>query len=199
MDWFAPAAREGTSTRVPEVVGRIPWASAQPRHSVTRANSDRLDLAVAAAVERLAESVLAGVAVAALYGAQDVLSVGAVLPGSSPSWLATDLDLLVHLVRLSAASGVVLPHGVAGAPQPDQAQPSGHLSASRECFREVADVLTRMSVAEEVTVECREEALRLLRQVERRARHLADGHPGAGDQGTRSVYDHGYFPGELLG
>lgn len=198
MDRFL-AAVEGGPSPVAEAVERTSRASGQPRHSATGTSPDRLDLAVAAAVERLAENVLAGVQVAALYGTKDVVSVGAVLPGGSPSWLAADLDLLVHLVRLSAATGVVLPPGVAGAPQPDQAQPSEHLDASWECYQEVIDVLTRMSVADEVIVGCREDALRLLRQLGRRARHLKDGHPGAGGSRSRGTYDRDYIPGELLG
>jgi hypothetical protein len=163
------------------------------------ADPGRLDLAVAHAVERLAESVLAGVQVAAHFGTQDALSAGAVLPGGSPSWLAADLDLLVHLVRLSAAAGVVLPHGVAGAPSAELVHPPAHLDASRDCYGEIIEVLSRMSVAEEVPATCRDDALRLLRQVERRVHHLDDGHPGMAGRPPQSVYDREYVPGELLG
>jgi hypothetical protein len=163
------------------------------------ADPGRLDLAVARAVERQAENVLAGVQVAALYGAEDSLSVGAVLPGGSPSWLAADLDLLVQLVRLAAAAGVVLPHGVAGAPGQELAEPTAQLAASRDCYREVIEVLSWMSVSEEVSGTIRDDALRLLRQVERRVHHLDQGHPGMVGKPHNSVYDHEFIPGELLG
>lgn len=197
MDWFLTTA---TKTQpASSSVGEAARPGGPPRHMAEGADPGRLDLAVARAVERQAENVLAGVQVAAHYGAEDLLSEDAALPGGSPSWLAADLDLLVQLVRLAAAAGVVLPHGVAGAPSADLAGPTAQLAASRDCYREVIEVLSWMSVSDEVPGTCRDDALRLLRQVERRVHHLDEGHPGMAGKPHNSVYDHEFIPGELLG
>lgn len=174
--------------------------SGAPRHSAQGDDPGRLDLAVARAVERQTENVLAGVQVAALFGAEGSLNTGAVLPGGSPTWLSADLDLLVQLVRLSAAAGVVLPHGVAGAPGAERADPEAQLAASRDCYRDVIGVLSMMSVSDEIPPTCRDDALRLLRQAERRVHHLDEDHPAMRDR-TRpeSPYEHEFIPGELLG
>lgn len=201
MDWFLMAAEETSTAPDPALTARGDSTGrlGPPHHMAQGADPARLDLAVAHSVERLAETVLAGVQVAALYGAEDQLSVGAVLPGGSPSWLAADLDLLVQLVRLSTAAGVVLPHGVSGTPSSELTRPTAHLASCRDCYREVIDVLSRMSVAEEVPATCRDDALRLLRLVERRVRHLGDGHPGLSSLPVQSAYNHEFIPGELLG
>lgn len=201
MDWFLTTATETAPALAPPVTGPgpAPRAAGQPRHIAPGADPDRLDLAVAHAVEQQTEFVLAGIQVAALYGDHESLSVGAVLPGGSPTWLSADVDLLVQLVRLAAAAGVVLPHGVAGAPSPDLAEPTAQLAASRDGYRDVIEVLSRMSVAEEVPATCRDDALRLLRQVERRVHHLDDGHPGMSVHGRQSAHRHEFIPGELLG
>jgi hypothetical protein len=201
MDWFLmteaeTASTPGASAPAGEIAGR---PVGQPRHLAPGADPGRLDLAVARGVERLAETLLAGVQVAALHGAADIPGTGAGLPGGAPSWLAADLDLLVQLVRLSAAAGVVLSPGVAGAPSPDLAHPSAHLVAARDCYREVIDVLSRMSVADEVPGSCRDDALRLLRQVERRVHHLDEGHPAMPTKSRQSLFDREFIPGELLG
>jgi hypothetical protein len=206
MDWFmmteaetAPVPR--VSAAVAETVAR---PAGQPRPMASGADPGRLDLALAQGVERLAETLLAGVQVAALYDTADAPGADAVRPGCSPSWLGADLDLLVQLVRLSLAAGVVLPHGVAGAPSPDLAHPAAHLAATRDCYREMINTLSRLSVAAEAPGTCRDDALRLLRQVERRVHHVDDGHPDGSArrrQGQRDhgLYDHEFIPGELLG
>jgi len=206
MDWFlrteaetAPAPR--VSAPVAEAVAR---PAGQPYHMAPGADPGRLDLALAHGVERLTETLLAGVQVAALYDAADTPGMAAVLAGGSPSWLEADLNLLVRLVRLSVAAGVVLPHGVAGAASPHLAQPAAYLAAIRDCYREMIDTLSRLSVAVEVPGTCRDDALRLLRQVERRVHHLDDEHPGGSASRRQSpcdhgLYDHEFIPGELLG
>jgi hypothetical protein len=196
MDWFLMATAE---TAAAGSVDPRTRPGGQARHIAPGAEGGRLDLAVARAVERHAETVLAGVQVAALFGPQRSLSTGAVLPGGSPTWLAADLDLLVQLVRLSAAAGVVLPHGVAGAPGPELVEPVAQLAASRDCYRDVIEVLSAMSVSDEVPPPCRDDALRLLRQVERRVQHLDDGHPAVGDRSGSTAAEREFIPGELLG
>jgi hypothetical protein len=167
-----------------------------------RADPRRLDLAIATVVQRQAEVLLAGVRVAALHGGQNPLNSGAVLPGGCPTWLAADLDLMVHLVRLAEAAGVVVPDVAAGSLCGDLADPREHLLSSQACYGELLDVLARMSTADEVAPPCREGALRLLRQVERRVRHLDDGHPAAADVPRARLAGGGrggFIPGELLG
>ncbi|HET9653895.1 MAG TPA: hypothetical protein VFP72_00945 [Kineosporiaceae bacterium] len=213
MDWYLTAAADAVATTTAVAGGPAPEPdlarepsarSSGARHSAPGGDPRRLDLAIARVIEQQAESVLAGVQVAALYDAGDPLGYGAVLPGGCPSWLAADLDLLVQMVRLSAAAGVVLAHGVAGAPPVSLTDPGAHLAASRACYREVIDVLSRMSIADEVSTGCRDEALRLLRQVERRVHHLDETHPGMAERPvTRSAggyeREREYIPGELLG
>ncbi len=198
MDWqlMATTGTPGGPARRPGGARHLAETGGLPR-----VNPDRLDLAVAALVERLAAVVQAGVQVAALHSRDDPLSSGAVLPGGSPSWLAADLDLLVQLVRLAAAAGVVLPGAVAVPPSENLTEPQEHLQAGRSCYRDLIDVLGRLSLADEVPPPCRDDALRLLRQVERRVQHLDDGHPAAGDPPTNGfAARHGEFiPGELLG
>lgn len=223
MDWFVTTAAERSPAPAEHRAGTTARVGGQPRHMRAGADPDRLDLALVRAVERQTETVLRGVQVAAFHGETGIrgetdvhgdtgrhggtLSYGD--PGSpgagpapsdgSPAWLAADVDLLVQLVRLAAAAGVVLPHGVAGVSAADPGVPSSHLAASRDCYREVIHVLGRMSVAEEVPVGCRDDALRLLRQVERRVRDLNAGAPGTADHPRRGVFDHEFIPGELLG
>jgi hypothetical protein len=164
-----------------------------------RVDRNRLDLAIARVIELQVEAVMAGVHVAALCRGGDGLGSGAVLPGGSPAWLSADLDVLVQFVRLAAAAGVVLPDGVAGAHSADLSDPAAHLAAVRDCYRELIGVLSRMSVADEVWGPCRDDALRLLRQVERRVHHLDDEHPGRAATPRHSLYQHDFIPGELLG
>lgn len=206
MDWFLMTEAEtAPAPRAPAPVGEaVARPAGQHRHLPPGADPGRLDLALAHGVERLAETVLAGVQVAALYDTADTPGAAAVLPGGRPSWLGADLDLLVQLVRLSVAAGVVLPHGVAGAPSPDLAHPAAHLAATRDCYREMIDTLSRLSVAADLSGTCRDDALRLLRQVERRVHHLDDEHPSRSarrrqSQGDHGLYDHEFIPGELLG
>jgi hypothetical protein len=208
LDVAAPAAVPGAAPAA--VPGAAPTGVPGPGRpdglGAPGPDPRRLDLAIARVIDQQAESVLAGVRVAALHETADPLSYGAVLPGGSPTWLAADLDLLVQLVRLAAAAGVVLPHGVSGSPSADLADPDAQLEAARAGYRDVIDVLGRMSVADEVAPTCRDDALRLLRQVERRVHHLDEGHPALVDRRRPGHHGHHayerqseYIPGELLG
>jgi hypothetical protein len=211
MDWFLTTATDGRPAPAP--IGDLAPAPApgtepgtepargtgQPRHMAPRGDPNRLDLAVARVIELQAEAVMTGAQVAALCADSDRLGSGAVLPGGSPAWLSADLDVLVQFVRLAVAAGVILPDGVAGAPSAGLTEPVAHLAAVRDCYRELIDVLSRMSVADEVQATCRDDALRLLRQVERRVHHLDDEHPGRTASPRRGVYDRDFIPGELLG
>jgi hypothetical protein len=199
MDWFLTTATDSRPAPTPPGDLAPIGADGQPRHRAVRVDQERLDLAVARVIELQAASVMAGVQVAALCADGDRLGSGAVLPGGSPAWLSADLDVLVQFVRLAAAAGVVLPDGVTGAPSADLTEPVAHLAAVRDCYRELIGVLSRMSVADEVWVTCRDDALRLLRQVERRVRHLDDEHPGRPASPRHSVYERDFIPGELLG
>lgn len=226
MDRFVTAAAQHPSDLAGPSARTASRAGGQPRHMRPGADPDRLDLAVARAVELQAETVLRGVQVAAVHGdgpwsdapgsgapgpgdagsdapglpgMQDPPDAGPVPFGGGPAWLAADVDLLVQLVRLATAAGVVLPHGVAGASPAGPVTPSAHLAASRDCYREMIDVLARTSTAEEVPAGCRDDALRLLRRIERRARHLNTERPWTAGHRRPGGFDHEFIPGELLG
>lgn len=200
MDWHLMT--DSGPGPVSSAASPVPPGVPAPSRPSRVADPGRMDLALAAVIERQAHVVVSGMAVAAVYGG-DAAAAGP----TCPPWLAADVDLGVQLIRLATAAGVNLPSGLAPGPG-DQPDPRRHLAACRACYRQAIDVLGRMGSADDLGSECRADALRVLRLVERRLNHLGDGHPAGADEAVsaRRSGAHvaepvtgGFLPGQLLG
>ncbi len=194
MDWHPISAGHGKapSATAPERPDHLPW----PRPPAAR--EQRLDLALTAAIDRLAELVLSGIQVAAVH------------PGQAPSvtppaeLLAVDVGILVQLVRLATAAGVVLPNGLSAASPLPPATLTEHLGSCHAGYVELAKVLTRLDAADDVALPTRDEAQSLLRRVEDHLSELAgavprDDTPAGGPRLEPQPPRGAFLPGELLG
>jgi hypothetical protein len=168
-----------------------------------RVNPNRIDLALAAAIEQQAQLVLAGSFLAAAY--PDLTLTSSESCGShegsvaAPRYLNCELGLLTRLIRLSLAAGVTLPTGMPTTYPHSMSSPAGFAAARQSSHRHAVAVLERISVSEDVRTSTRESARDLMRELEdltRRSETSALDTDGSRPPPRRST---AFLPGELLG
>lgn len=116
--------------------------------------------------------------------------------------LCTDVRTLVQLVRLATTAGAVLPHGLAAASPAVAAALPEHHNTCHATYADLALVLHRLSLADEVPPSAREDARRLLQQVDGHLQELDQTHLSLEADPAVSLPQrqrNAFLPGELLG
>lgn len=203
MDWHSHSEPQPDPT--PGAVPGEPGAQlpAWVRSSGHRVNPERIDLALAAAIEQQAQLVLAGSFLAASYPDLTLTSSescgsheGSIAP---PRYLSCELGLMTRLIRLALVAGVTLPAGMPTTFPQSMTTPAGFTTARQACHRNTLAVLDRLSFAEDVASNTRDSALDLMRELEDLGRQAETSAHNYGRSHQSPPQHKGFLPGELLG
>jgi hypothetical protein len=164
---------------------------------------ERLDLALAAAVEQQIQLILAGCFLAATYPDLALVSNGSCGyhegTSATPRYLNCEVGLTTRLIRLALEAGVTLPIGMPTTFPESMTTPAGFTTARQTGHRNALAALERLIVDTDTAASTKDSAQDLMQELEDLGRRADDSGHGHGSSRASSHQRKGFLPGELLG